>query len=262
MYLRNASVQDAQYKQSALQGDARLGGIKIEAQNNAITGSAIRNENRATAANTQVDQALKNYQAGRGAILNSASQIEQSANNAPKEYQQTANAQFMAQQDANQRQALALGATGGAGGLRTALAASSQANAQASNQAGIQQAQELNAIRAQQQSGWANAAAIRGSLGGQDQSAANINAARVQSSEQLGLGSRNLTSQNTTNAAQLVTDAAAKNLDASQQNRLADTQAVVDINTAQLNADREREAARQARKKSLWSRGSLGLIPG
>lgn len=76
--------------------------------------------------------------------------LEAIADNAPRDYQRTAQLQFQGQQDANQNQALALGSTGGAGGLRTALASSTQANAQAANQAQITQAQEYNQLKGMQ----------------------------------------------------------------------------------------------------------------
>jgi hypothetical protein len=68
------------------------------------------------------------------------------ADNAAKDYQRTADAQLRSSQDSTQRQALAQGSRGGAGGLRAALAGSLNANQQAASQAQITNAQEQNQI--------------------------------------------------------------------------------------------------------------------
>lgn len=68
------------------------------------------------------------------------------ADRASGDYQRTADAQLAASQDSTQRQALAQGSRGGAGGLRAAMAGSLNANQQAANQAQITNAQEHNQL--------------------------------------------------------------------------------------------------------------------
>jgi hypothetical protein len=68
------------------------------------------------------------------------------ADSAAGDYQRTANSQLALSQDSTQRQALAQGSRGGAGGLRAALAGSLNANQQAASQAQITNAQEQNQI--------------------------------------------------------------------------------------------------------------------
>lgn len=108
------------------------------------------------------------YQAGRGATLANAGKLEQMGDNAAQDYQRTAQVQFRNQQDANQRQALALGTSGGPSGLRAALASSTLGNAQAAQQAQVTQAQEQNNILSMRQNAYGQAAGIRQGVGGQD----------------------------------------------------------------------------------------------
>jgi hypothetical protein len=68
------------------------------------------------------------------------------ADNASRDYQRTADAQLKSSQDSTQRQALAQGSRGGAGGLRAAMAGSLNANQQAATQAQITNAQEQNQL--------------------------------------------------------------------------------------------------------------------
>jgi hypothetical protein len=68
------------------------------------------------------------------------------ADSAARDYQRTANTQLALSQDSTQRQALAQGSRGGAGGLRAALAGSLNANQQAASQAQITNAQEQNSL--------------------------------------------------------------------------------------------------------------------
>jgi hypothetical protein len=68
------------------------------------------------------------------------------ADSAAGDYQRTANRQLALSQDSTQRQALAQGSRGGAGGLRAALAGSLNANQQAASQAQITNANEQNQL--------------------------------------------------------------------------------------------------------------------
>src|SRR5690606_20366393 len=90
-----------------------------------------------------------------------------------------------ASRDATQRNALALGASGGASGIRAALSGSIAANQQTAQQQAITQAQEFNQLQAMKQQGLATAgglrqqgltaaSGIRSGLGAQDQSAAQL----------------------------------------------------------------------------------------
>lgn len=124
------------------------------------------------------DQSAQNYGQARDLVLGSANELAQNARNAPGQFMQTDQAQFQAQQDANQRAALALGATGGAGGLRSALATSAGANSAASQQANITRANQFNQLMGLQQQGLAQAAGLQSGVGAQDQGMAGLQSNR------------------------------------------------------------------------------------
>ena len=147
-----------------------------------------RNVDAGQRAGEGFDKAIGDYGAGRGAILNNAGQLEADAATAAQDYKQTSDAAFRLNQDRNTRAALATAAGRGAAGLRTALASSSQANADAATQQQILQAQELNAIRQQRAEALATAAGIRAGVGAQDQNAAGIYSGRQQTNDANAIG--------------------------------------------------------------------------
>jgi len=82
----------------------------------------------------------------RGEMGQDRQRLLKMADTASQDYQRTADAQLRASQDSTQRQALAQGSRGGAGGLRAAMAGSLNANQQAATQAQITNAQEQNQL--------------------------------------------------------------------------------------------------------------------
>ena len=124
------------------------------------------------------DQSAQNYGQARDLVLGSAGEIAQNARNAPDQFMRTDQAQFQAQQDSNQRAALAMGATGGAAGLRSALATSADANAAASQNANIARANQYNQLLGLQQQGLAQAAGLQSGVGAQDQGMAGLQSNR------------------------------------------------------------------------------------
>lgn len=126
------------------------------------------------------DRSVGDYRAGRSAVLGNAGTLEKMAADAPGTYQATAEKAFNNNQGRNTRAALATAAGHGAAGLRTALATSSQANADAAGQAEVTRAQEFNDLQQQRQNAVVNAAGIRSGVGTQDQNAATIYSGRQQ----------------------------------------------------------------------------------
>ncbi len=124
------------------------------------------------------NQSAGNYNSARNMVLGSANELAQNARNAPGQFMQTDRAQFQAQQDANQKAALALGATGGAAGLRSALATSADANSVASQNANITRANQYNQLLGLQQSGLSSAASLQSGVAAQDQGMAGLQANR------------------------------------------------------------------------------------
>jgi len=110
----------------------------------------------------------QNYQAGRGGILRDASKLEGMGDTASRDYQRTSNMAFQQQLAQNQRNALGVAAGRGPAGLRAALAGVTNANADATSQAQITQAQEQNNILGMRQNAYGQAAGIRSNVGAQD----------------------------------------------------------------------------------------------
>jgi len=189
------------------------------------------------------------YSSGRKGSLSNAAKLESLAANAPQQYQQTAQSQFSAQQDANQRQAMGLAAGRGAAGLRTALASSTTSNAQAAQQAQITQAQEMNALLGMQQSAYGQAAGIRQAQGAQDLGAAGMYSGRegqymgAQATQQGVQGNAIGGAYN----AQANAANAQVNSGTAERGQYLNAQA--QQGNAELNAGREFEGQRQANEK-------------
>lgn len=209
------------------------------------------------------DSSMSDYRAGRDATLGNASALESFGANAAQEYKQTADKQFAANQDRNQRSALAMAAGRGAAGLRTALASSTQANTEAANQAEITRAQQFNDMNQQRQNALVNAANIRAGVGSQDQGSAGQYSGRqlqyennAQSGLQLGLNADVQRGQLGQNAAQI------QGSFGGQREGLGTT-AEVGVNTAQLAADQKNEEARvNAEVQARKNKGLFGKIFG
>lgn len=169
---RDQLGQDAQYARDYAQSQGRL----------------------AQAGEHLFERSIWDYQGGRQGILDNAAALEQSgaadeiASNArglDSTYMQTAENAFRANQERNQRAALATAAGRGAAGLRAALATSTMANSDAAQQAEITRAQEFNQLQQMKQQGLATAgglrqqgltaaAGIRSGVAAQDQGAASL----------------------------------------------------------------------------------------
>ncbi len=195
---------------------------------NAMLSSAARQERQLGEQNKMLARTGAQALAGSTALGN---EIASNARNASRDYQQTSNAQFRAQTDANQRAALSLGARGGAAGIRDALSQSMIGNQQAQSQATITQAQELNNIMQMKQEGLASANNIRNS--GIDR---QVDATK-------GI------STNIGNAAQTTIGAQNSVLSSQLAERGQDQNYSLGMNTTQLTADLENEKRRQAAEK-------------
>ncbi len=179
-YGRGASGGGA-IMQSGL-ADARLAAQGAATANSGVAGNfgllANQQSQLAAQANGGFNQSAGNYNSARNMVLGSANELAQNARNAPGQFMQTDRAQFQAQQDANQKAALALGATGGAAGLRSALATSADANSAASQNANITRANQYNQLLGLQQSGLSSAASLQSGVAAQDQGMAGLQANR------------------------------------------------------------------------------------
>ncbi len=188
-----AAMQDYQdkYRRGAAQGAATTAGALSDAgfvQNaNERTNADLRSQfgtfgndqgQFAGQAGQGFDQSAQNYGQARNLVLGSAAELAQNARNAPDQFMRTDQAQFQAQQDSNQKAALALGASGGAGGLRSALASSTDANMAASQNANVTRANQYNQLLGLQQSGLTNAANLQSGVGAQDQGMAGLQSNR------------------------------------------------------------------------------------
>jgi hypothetical protein len=209
--------------------------------------------NEAAQADSGFDRSMADYRSGRAGVLNNAGRIEASAVGLPQSYQQTADRAFQLNQNRAERAAMAQGARGGAGGLRTAIASQAAAGADASAQAEIIRAQEFNDLQRQQRDAYATAAGIRAGQGAQDQGAGQIYAGRQQNSYANlagGLGARGglvgATYAAESDAARLGAEVGAGR----EANYLgAETAA----NAAQLGSSREYESARQSNEKRNYT---------
>ncbi len=135
-------------------------------------------ENVANQAGAGFNRSAQDYGQARNLVLGSANQLQQFAQNAPSQYQKTDAAAFQAQQDSNQKAALSLGASGGYGGMRSALASSTDANMAASQSANINRANQTNQLLGMQQSALTNAGSLYSGVGAQDQGMAGLQANR------------------------------------------------------------------------------------
>lgn len=175
----------------------------------------------------------------RTSSLASQQKLEGIADTAQANYQQTAMTQANLDRDRNQQQALALGSTGGAGGLRTALASSTQANQQAAQQAQITQAQEQNQLMQ-----------MRAGIYGQsaDMSAARENAARANALNYAGVQGNAVGGAYGAQA-----NTAGQQIGAGTAERGQNIGAEVAQGQAELGAAREYEGQRQQNEKSNFT---------
>jgi len=129
----NAAADDAAERYGRIEGNAKLEQTKAQDRAGEDRGQALGSAGQMTGV------ADKEMGQDRQRML-------QMADNASKDYQRTADRQLALSQDSTQRQALAQGSRGGAGGLRAAMAGSLNANQQAASQAQITNAQEQNQL--------------------------------------------------------------------------------------------------------------------
>lgn len=200
------------------------------------------------------DRSMADYQAGRAGVLNNAGRIEQDASNLQRDYQATADKQFALNQNRSQRAAIATGARGGASGIRQALASSTMANADAAAQAEITRANEMNQLAQMKQNAYATAANIRAGQGAQDQGAGQIYAGRQQNSygNLAGANAQRAGIIGEQNAAQQGAAQLGANVGMGHEGNYIGAQTAME--TAQLNAAREREQQRQDQKRYDYKR--------
>lgn len=187
------------------------------------------------------------FDAQQAAVASNARVLERDAANMGRDYQQTAEMQFARNQDANTRSALAMGARGGASGLRTALATQSNANAGAARDAEVIRANEANQMIGLKQQALTSAAGIRQGAAGQ-----YSNRQQVADANQAGANAQ--MASNVGNEAQIGQNAAALQTQAGASKRDTYLQARQDTELAQLNAAREQELARTGAEKDRFNR--------
>lgn len=176
------------------------------------------------------DQAVGNYNSGRGAILGGADQLEGYAQNAASEYQSAAAAQAQADANRTQKNALGVAAGRGASAVRTALAGANASNQQSALNGQAIRAQEANQLNSMRNQAVAQAAGIRSGVGGMDQQAAGLQAQRQQNANAQVAGYQNQLA----GLAQANTQAGQQNV--AQQGQLAAQDAQMGINTNSLRA--------------------------
>ncbi len=211
---------------------------------------AREQERKAGNAAVGFNQSMGDYRGARGQILNSAGKLESEFENANANYQATADKAFNANQNQATRNALAVGARGGASGIRAALASSTAANAEAAQQAEIIRAQEANQLLGLKQGALESAAGIRSNVAGMDQGAASQYAGREATADASRFGAYQQMSQNTANQAQLGQNLGAQGVEAGTAERGQYLDYQGNMENAQLNSEREREQLRvQGREK-------------
>ncbi|MFT3927435.1 MAG: hypothetical protein QM778_33185 [Myxococcales bacterium] len=212
-----------------------------------------RNLERGDEAGRGFDSSMTDYRAGRGAVLGAANKLETDADTLPDTYKQTSDRQFRLNQDRNTNAALALGSSGGAAGLRQALASSTQANADAAAQAEVTRAQEANELAQQQREARVDAATIRSNVGAQDQEAAGqysgrqgqfVSEARANNEQGAGIDTNRATIRQ--NAANLQTQTGLSQ----QQEYLG---ALTGLEGAQLGANQKNEDQRQVDARNKYN---------
>jgi hypothetical protein len=208
---------------------------------------------------------MSDYKAGRGAIQNGASRLEdegtRSANlmehagntsagelegyarNAASEYQSAADKAFNASTERTQRQALGIAAGRGAGAVRQALAGAQSANAQANLDQQVVRAQEANQLNSMRNDAIANAAGIRQTGLG---AAASTRSDALQGAADIRTG---LSAQDQAAAAQQAANVA-------QAAQIRAGVGAADQSAAGLQAQRE-AAARDAAQQGLQNRAGL-----
>lgn len=194
----------------------------------------------ATGQQQQAAQAGSGFQSQMAGVDRNAGQIEDAAGRLEQDYKRTAELQFAANQNRAANQAAATASTGGAAGLRTALASQAQAGADAAAQAEITRAQEANQLADRKLGAYATAAGIRQEAGGL-YSGRQQNAYANQAS---AIGGQYAAQQG---AAELGAGTAV-----AQQGNYLNAQTAME--TAQLNAAREREQQRQDQKRTQYNR--------
>jgi hypothetical protein len=173
--------------------------------------------------------------------------------NLSRDYQRTADAQLRASQDSTQRQALAQGSRGGAGGLRAALAGSLNANQQAATQAQITNAQEQNQLMGMKADMYSRANDISGARAGIYGNAAGLYSGREDAARNYALAQQGVQGTAVGGRYGAQADAATKEIGAGTAARGQFLGAEGTQGSAELNAAREQEAARQANEKANYT---------
>ncbi len=243
----NQGVQDA--RDASAQAGMQYGRLNSDLQK-----MQSMQDEQARTADRGFQGSMRDYGQGRAGITANAQALEDDAANMKQNYQKTAQSAFNAQRDANTRSALAMGSRGGAGGLRAAMAGAINSNQQAGTQAQITQAQEMNQMIGLQQNARQAAANIRSGVSAQDQAAASQYAGRQQNSYANQAGAAAQRSGNVGAAAQAAQAAGQLGAQVGTAREGAYMDAESNMETAQLNAEREHEQQRLNQRSQRFQR--------
>jgi hypothetical protein len=209
------------------------------------------------------DDFLNEYDTGKGATLAGANtldrlggQLEANANSAAANYQSAADKAFKAATERSQQQALSIAAGRGNGSVRSALATSGAANAQAALDQQVVRANEMNQIMDLQRQGLAQAGIaaqgasnIRSGVGNQDLTAAQTAGQRQQAATNAGLTAIGQGAGVTNNNAVIGQNAAGTLLNSATGSRDAYLGSGNALEIAQLGGNQAYELQRQAAAK-------------
>lgn len=261
----------ANLERGYLRGEETAGKQQVEAGNKAADDAAARagqgldasgqdagnmmglNWKRSKNAQTSMDNSMGQYQGVRGGVLSEADKISQDADTMGDDYRRTADLQFKANQDANARNAMSIGAGRGAAGLRTALASSTAANAQAASNAEVTRANEENQINQSRINARQAAAGIRSGVGTQDQNAASMYSGRQAQFDQNAIGLNAQRAGMTVDSANLAQNAAAQRAQTGLAQQTNYSAARNDMESAQLAANQKNEDQRQVAARNNYN---------
>jgi hypothetical protein len=237
----NEAADDASRGYDRLRGNARA--QQVAAQDRAYDASRRTLSN----ANKLSDVAGQDMAQDRQRMLGMA-------DTAAQNYQRTANSQLAMSQDSTQRQALAQGSRGGAGGLRAALAGSLNANQQAAGQAQITNAQEQNQIMGMKADLYGKANEISNQRAGVYGNMASMFSGREGAERNNALAQQGVQGNAITGAYNAQAGAGANATGAGVATRGQYLGAETAKTAAELGAAREAELQRQQNEKSEYTR--------
>jgi hypothetical protein len=242
----NAAADDASRRYGRLEGNANM------QQRGAQERAYDANRRTLSNANKLNDVAGQDMSQDRQRLLGMA-------DSAAQNYQRTANSQLAASQDSTQRQALAQGSRGGAGGLRAALAGSLNANQQAASQAQITNANEQNQIMDMKSNLYGKAADVSANRANVYGQAANLFSGREGAERQNAIAQQGIQGNAVTGRYNAQAGAGANATGAGLATRGQYLGAETAKTAAELGASREYELQRQQNKKDDYTRENMPL---